>query len=385
MNRDSWRAITYQWLKDTYETKAGQFEQVNVAIGATHSEHAAFRLKNHVLAYQPDLLFIEFAVNDSGKGILSADDPQADRSIPRTLANIVSRVRKQNPDIAIFSLVTTHRENRIPAKEHWCKAQAKSAQAHIETADRLRVPYADGKKAFYENSLPPGLERDRLFDGAENEGNFVHPGPQGHKAYALAVIETMTELFEGKPFPFKRNAADDIVPFPQATRFIDAAALQKNNPAWQLETYSDRDWVEPSFVGEKSLVLTDPSQNLTCSFDGTALGGWLRLNTAAAFEVHVDGVNKGVYANGATGPADFHGRGNVWVTGLEPGSHTLKLVPLPDRELRGNKSFEISLHGLFVDVGPSAADDEVTYKKRVGASSFSGAGQSIDDGFSTRR
>jgi hypothetical protein len=125
VNRDSWRAITYQWLKDTYEVNEGQFEEVNAAIGATTSELAAFRLKDDVLAYKPDLLFIEFAVNDAGQGILSADDPQADRSIQRTLANIISRVRMQNPDIAIFSLVTTHRKNRIAAKAHWCKAQEK--------------------------------------------------------------------------------------------------------------------------------------------------------------------------------------------------------------------------------------------------------------------
>ena len=117
VNRDSWRALTYQWLKDAYETREGQFEQINAAIGATHSELAAFRLNHHVLAHQPDMLFIEFAVNDSGKGALSADNPQADRSIHRTLANIISRARQQNPDVAIFSLIATHRENRIPAKE----------------------------------------------------------------------------------------------------------------------------------------------------------------------------------------------------------------------------------------------------------------------------
>jgi len=383
VNRDSWRALTYQWLKDTYEVEDGQFEQVNVAIGATHSEHAAFRLNNHVLAYQPDLLFIEFAVNDSGKGILSANDPQADRSIPRTLASIISRARAQNPDVAIFSLVTTHRENRIPAKEHWCRAQAKSAQAHIETAERLRVPYVDGKKACFEDPLPVGLERDRLFDGEESEGNFVHPSPQGHKAYAEAVNEALQGIFDGGSFPFKTAAADYIIPFPRGARLIEAAELQGSNPDWQLEVYSDRDWVEPSFIGEQSLVSTDSSKALVYEFAGTAVGAWLRLNTVAAFEVHVDGVNRGVYANGVAGKADFFGRGNIWVTGLEPGIHTLKLVPLRDRTLGNRKGFKLSLHALLVDTGSASVGDEMIHQKQVKASTASGAGKSIDDGFTT--
>ena len=365
VNRDSWRALTYQWLRDTYEVEGGQFEQVNVAIGATHSEHATFRLKNHVLAYQPDMLLIEFAVNDSGKGILSVNDPQANRSIQRTLASIISRARAQNPDVAIFSLATTHRENRIPAKEHWCRAQTKSAQAHIETADRLHMPYVDGKNACFEDPLPSGLERDRLFDGEESEGNFVHPSPQGHKAYAEAVNEALQGIFDCGSFSSSENAADYIIPFPRGTRLIDAAELQASNPDWQLEVNSDRDWVEPSFIGEQSLVSIDSSKALNYEFAGTAVGGWVRLNTVAAFEVHVDGVNQGVYANGVSGKADFRGRGNVWVTGLEPGIHTVKLIPLPDRNLGHRKGFKLSLHALLADTGSASVDDEMIHQQQL--------------------
>jgi hypothetical protein len=63
----------------------------------------------------------------------------------------------------------------------------------------------DGKKAFFEDPLPAGLERDRLFDGEENDGKFVHPSPQGHKAYALAVIHALKDVFKEKSFPFKNK------------------------------------------------------------------------------------------------------------------------------------------------------------------------------------
>ena len=213
------------------------------------------------------------------------------------------------------------------------------------------MPYVDGQKACFEDPLPAGLIRDRLFDGEENEGNLVHPSPQGHQVYAQAVIEALRDIFDGRSFPFTSNVADYIIPFPRGARFIDAAQLLVGNPDWQFEVYSDRDWVEPSFIGEQSLASTDSSRALTCEFVGTAVGGWVRLNTVAAFEVYVDGVSRGVYAHGVAGKADFQGRGSIWVTGLKAGSHILKLVPLRDRTPGNRKNFKISLHGILVDSG----------------------------------
>ena len=135
VQKDSWRALTYEWLRKNFESKNGQFEHINVAIGATTSELAAFRLKKHVLAYRPDFLFIEFAVNDAGKGMISAESPRFDRSIQRTMTNIIQRVRNQNSDIAIFIPTSTIRENRISRKKHWISMQKKSVAAHHRIAE----------------------------------------------------------------------------------------------------------------------------------------------------------------------------------------------------------------------------------------------------------
>lgn len=60
-----WREQTFNWLKDQYPQ--AKFEQIMAAIGGTGSDFGAYRLHNHVLQYKPDLVFVEFAVNDHAK------------------------------------------------------------------------------------------------------------------------------------------------------------------------------------------------------------------------------------------------------------------------------------------------------------------------------
>ena len=60
-----WREQTFNWLQQAYPK--AQFEQIMAAIGGTGSDFGAYRLKSHVLQYNPDLVFVEFAVNDQSK------------------------------------------------------------------------------------------------------------------------------------------------------------------------------------------------------------------------------------------------------------------------------------------------------------------------------
>jgi lysophospholipase L1-like esterase len=387
-NRDSWRALTYKWLKDTYEVKPGQFEQVNVSIGATTSEHATFRLKNHVLSYQPDLVFIEFAVNDSGRGYMSQKTPESDGSIHRTMANIFTRLRNQNKSIAIFTPISTCRLNPVQQKIHWVNSQKASALSHIEICESFRVPYLDISKVYYKDALPLGLERDRLFDGDDNDGNFVHPSPQGHKAYAYGIIDVLKNIFTTGEFRFETAENDrEVIPFPKVAKLVEAQELHSANPQWEVGSFTDRDWVEPSFKGEVSLFSNNPNVELEYEFEGTSIGAWVRLNTSAIMEVYIDGEKKGIYANGHNGAKitpDYFGRGNIWFTGLQPEKHVLRLVPARDQNLQGNKDYSMVIHALMIDQGFGETDDTITYRSIYNDKNITtiDKNKTIEDGFS---
>src|SRR5260221_612405 len=61
---NGWRPKTFAWLHERYPKVA--FTEVNAAIGGTGSDLGAFRLGHDVLSHKPDLVFVEFAVNDGG-------------------------------------------------------------------------------------------------------------------------------------------------------------------------------------------------------------------------------------------------------------------------------------------------------------------------------
>src|SRR5690606_34166632 len=63
--REGWRDLTFGWFRTMYpQTK---FNQINAAIGGTGSNLGVFRMEQDVLSKKPDLIFVEFAVNDHGR------------------------------------------------------------------------------------------------------------------------------------------------------------------------------------------------------------------------------------------------------------------------------------------------------------------------------
>ena len=60
-----WRVYSLDWFKENFPQT--HIEEINAAIGGTGSDFGVFRLQEHVLKYDPDLIFIEFAVNDASK------------------------------------------------------------------------------------------------------------------------------------------------------------------------------------------------------------------------------------------------------------------------------------------------------------------------------
>jgi len=57
-----WRVKSREWLQEKYPK--AKFEEIHAAIGGTGSDLGVFRLERDVLQHKPDLLFVEFAVND---------------------------------------------------------------------------------------------------------------------------------------------------------------------------------------------------------------------------------------------------------------------------------------------------------------------------------
>src|SRR6202035_2996162 len=90
-SKTSWRALTTAWFKAHFPDAA--ITEVNAAIGGTGSDLGVFRCQDDLLSKHPDLVFVEFAVNDGGG---------AELRIKRCMEGIVRQIWKANPNADII-------------------------------------------------------------------------------------------------------------------------------------------------------------------------------------------------------------------------------------------------------------------------------------------
>ena len=347
----SWRARTFTWLKKQYEKRPGQFHRVNAAIGATDSELGAYRLARHVLAAKPDLLFIEFAINDNGVGPLS-DNPEADRSIYRTLSSIVSRARAENPNLAIFIPVSTARDLDPAVYAGFQPARAH----HIRFAEMFHLPYLDIHKVYFESPLPEGVTPNNVFDGPDVPGCRVHPSSLGHQAYAEGVSSVLQDLIEHHRFEFaepKRNAWFE--PYPRNPELIVAKDLPAGE-GWTLQKGAAFVNLKTHVCHDTEILFTDQAgSRFTMNFSGSSVYLWGQQHypglgdIAGRMAVSVDGVHLAVFSS-----PDHSEEGDLLlmrmmpvVRDLNPAvPHVLEVVTLP---LENEAPTRIGLHGIGFD------------------------------------
>jgi lysophospholipase L1-like esterase len=178
--KTSYRALIERRLKEAYPL--GRFEFHDAAIGGTGSQLASFRLQRDVLAYDPDLVFLDFTIND---------DPYVEPSEHR-LASYESIIRRL---IESGSLVV---QVILPAKQD-TKSKAPTRpldQKHKEIAEAYGVPSADAVKLARERVSAGETTPDALWDLPEDQ---THPGDAGYALYADSVWEAFKmAISEGK-------------------------------------------------------------------------------------------------------------------------------------------------------------------------------------------
>src|SRR6476661_781131 len=93
--KDGWRDQTMAWLHQQYPQK--NIKQINAGIGGTGSSLGVYRIDEQVLQYHPDLVFIEFAVNDY---------KESKKSILESMEGMVRQIWQKNPHTDICFIYT---------------------------------------------------------------------------------------------------------------------------------------------------------------------------------------------------------------------------------------------------------------------------------------
>ena len=263
-----WRVQTLAHFQKAYPQST--FTEINAAIGGTGSDLGVFRVHQDVLSQGPDLLFVEFAVNDGGT------NPQR---IIRCMEGIVRQTWKANPKTDICFVYTLTESLSPPMLEG--KLQ-RSASAMEKVADFYGIPsitlgmevarLAKAGKLLWKAPLPKtDADKAALGDQFVFAADGTHPHDStGQVLYTQAIVRSLPALAiaNNAPTPHVSNLALDPANWERATLVpITSAQLSEGLAPIDLATDAfAKGWANrlPAMV-----KLTKPGQSIEFKFKGT--------------------------------------------------------------------------------------------------------------------
>jgi lysophospholipase L1-like esterase len=159
--------LTLAALKEKYHSAV--VNTIVTAIGGEQSEQGAARFEKEVLRHQPDVLFIDYALNDRTIGLERARKAW-EAMIQQALAqNVKLILLTPTPDLSIDVL-----DEATPLAQHAAQIRALAAKYHIGIVDSYAA-----FQTLAKNGVPI----------ADFMSQFNHPNAQGHAIVSYLIMK----------------------------------------------------------------------------------------------------------------------------------------------------------------------------------------------------
>lgn len=182
-------ARTVAWLRKIYPNT--EFAYVNAGIGATDSQFGAARVQEDLLRRLPDLVFVEFSVND--------------HSTPHFCETYEGLVRQIYGSASAPAMVLIHNVYYDTGKS--------AAYYHAQVGRHYDLPCIS-----MQNSIYPAVAAGRL-PAEKITADFLHPNDLGHALMASVITNFLEKVMHDKtqepqkifPAPLTENAYEHCV------------------------------------------------------------------------------------------------------------------------------------------------------------------------------
>lgn len=291
----SWASLTTAWLREHFAD--AEIAENNAGIGGTGCLLGAYRAYRHLglgsATKRPDLVFMDFSVNDMYDGT-SAED------IKRYAETMLQTVYTANPyaDVVILIVGEQTTSNR-PEPKAWREIAAHYNLPIVELTDRLLADMRqEGKDWNYYIA------------------DVVHPNDNGYAKYASYIAELLqAELIDKQVSPFLQTEKA----LPEATLSGTTLHDLSMYEAYQMPVPADSGFrsVGPDLI-DGGLAAKTAGATLNFTFSGTGLTLFLGNRDSVVIEYTIDGVQY----------ADLNVPDGILPSladGLEDGTHTVSL------------------------------------------------------------
>lgn len=301
---DGWPHLVTDMLSKRFSVNC---TEVRKAICGTGSALGAFRYEYDFKGQVPDILFIEFAINDNYKGY------SYDETI-RFSESLVRKAMGLNPYMDIVYIFTL--DERTKNRNYI------QLQAHRTVADGyglMSIKLGDEVMSFLEKNQK--TLRDLLPDG-------VHPNNDGHKLYADIINKQILKLFD----EYEEMDFGNIQTYPCMSNFMDTARIipankipLENSVGW---TYQADNYTKESRWYGGLITACENKSYLSYDFFGTDIG-FLYKNGAEYGKILLSVDNKIIAT--IDGYLDYLNPREYILTGLSKQQHRLEITLIQGR------------------------------------------------------
>lgn len=249
---------------------------VNCGMSATGSDLGIFRLERDVISFQPDLVAIEYCVNDGG---------QTDEDTIRNMESIIVRLKQMPSPPAIIILEAASQAGVNLGR-------------HRRVAQHYGLIEVDIQKAVDDRLQKTGKRWETYFR------DKVHPNDTGNKLYSEIIAETLTPFATDTGKPSKKKV---VLPPALSTKplLLNARMVPLTNFVndWKRENTLPF-WWDRFFCGV--LTADKPGSTLTIPVRGTAIGlfyamdksyGTFFASVDEGFPIHIETNSRGGYSS----------------------------------------------------------------------------------------
>ena len=294
----SYADIFFEWWKDTFPE--ADFEFVNAGIGGTDSYLGVHRVNKDVLEYEPDLVLVEFSVNDEDSLFYK-----------KTYDNLVRKILLSDSQPAVMLL-------------YMGQTNGATAQGnHVFVGFSYKLPMLSY------SSLINDMMEQKVYTDKQLSGDEVHPSALGHAITGEILWKYLNNVYE------------NVDSYGELQRFDMAAVMKESYINADIIDSSDADVISAGDFekkrvctqfpygwectkGEGKLEIKAEFQNLGILYFATTNG------LGGQYDVYVDGEYAG------TINADFSGgwgnaiKAKQVYTSDSSAEHTITIKKSPD-------------------------------------------------------
>ena len=295
--------LTTDWLEQQFPD--AKINYVNAGIGATGSFIGLSRVDKDVLSYDPDLVFVEFSVNDTTQHTSLNKD---------AYAALLRKIWNYSTSPAIVTIAMTQ-EDGTSFMEH-----------HAEIVKNFDLPMIS-----YKDTILDVIANGHI-TWKDISNDNIHPNVPGHALLSDLITNYLQDVIDdvdnisGEESDF---TADTIYGMRYMNmRLLDSSSITPTNMGGFEDMDSFSNFYNLWYIEKEDGQFTDEDA-IEFEFDGSMvylLVGMLTKNYTQA-DVYVDGeLANTIDCNFRGGWGDYADYAYV-ISGLTEGTHTLRIAP----------------------------------------------------------